>query len=202
MIIGYYGISVVLTYLGVAAAVFGMAAAIQQNITATMMCLLICGVCDMFDGTVAKRTKRTEQEKAFGVQIDSLADIVNFGVFPAVIGYALGFEWVGHLLILVVYILAALIRLAYFNVTEMEREGPRDYYEGLPVTGAALIIPIVYFFCEQLGAVFADVYRILLVVLAAAFVVRFRVPKPKLKHLLVIFLIGLVFAVLLVLTLW
>ena len=55
-----------------------------------VMLLLLCGLFDTFDGRVARSKKnRTEKEKAFGVQIDSLSDLVAFGVLPVCIGVAL-----------------------------------------------------------------------------------------------------------------
>ena len=45
--------------------------------------LLISGICDMFDGKVARKCKRNKKEKMFGIEIDSLADTVNFLLLPA-----------------------------------------------------------------------------------------------------------------------
>ena len=106
---------------------------------------MISGVCDMFDGKIASTMKRTATEKQFGIQIDSLCDLVCFGVLPAVIVC----QGCGHGQIIqalaAIYLLCALIRLAWFNVDEAERqsreEGGREIYMGLPVTSAALILP-------------------------------------------------------------
>ena len=86
MFIGFYGASVILTYIGLAFAVVGMVFAFKGFIPASIMCLILSGVCDMFDGTVARACKRTDEEKKFGIQIDSLVDTVSFGVFPVIIG--------------------------------------------------------------------------------------------------------------------
>ena len=91
----------------------------------------------MFDGMVARTKKnRTEMEKKNGIQLDSLADVVCFGAFPAVIGYCLGMEYKYNLLFCItgaLYVLCAIIRLAYFNVTEEERQkstdGKRKFYQ-------------------------------------------------------------------------
>ena len=117
--IGFYDYTVVLTYLSLLSAVGGMALAITDHPILATICLLFCGLCDMFDGKVARTKKnRTEEQKSFGIQIDSLCDIVAFGVLPAVILLKLcagcWYAWV----IAPLYVLAGLIRLAYFNVTE------------------------------------------------------------------------------------
>ena len=153
-ILGFYGYWVILTYFSVIAAAAGIYNALNGNIKIAVVCLMVSGICDMFDGSVARMADRTDQEKGFGIQIDSLADIIGFGILPAVIGYAIftGYSGSGYfgaariVTIISVYVLAALIRLAYYNVTEEElqsKDEKRKYYEGLPVTSVALIVPKV-----------------------------------------------------------
>ena len=73
----------------------------------------------MFDGKVARSKKdRTDDEKAFGIQIDSLCDVVCFGIFPAMICYLLGVRGPIGLLLIAFYCINSVIRLAYFNVME------------------------------------------------------------------------------------
>lgn len=137
--IGVYNYTVVLTYLSLLSASSGIMVSLwgKGHPFIGIFFLLLCGLFDAFDGKVA-RTKqdRTENEKKFGVQIDSLSDLVAFGVLPACIGASLIKNelflkkvapsgapiWLGKLLYgllfacLILYVLAALIRLAYFNV--------------------------------------------------------------------------------------
>lgn len=203
-IIGFYGYWVILTYLGVVSAATGIYFALNGNIKCAVVCLMISGMCDMFDGSVARLAKRTDREKGFGIQIDSLADIICFGILPAVIGYAV---FVNHtasnhsyleiiltVAVISAYVLAALIRLAYFNVTEAElqsREENRKYYEGLPVTSVALIIPVVYSICEYCGFYLSEIYPVLLVLLSLAFVLKVKIPKIKLRYMIGLCLTGL-----------
>ena len=75
-----------------------------------LVCLAISGLCDMFDGKVARTKKdRTEAEKRFGIQIDSLADIVCFGVSPAILCYRMGMRGLTGVGFLLFYVLAGLI---------------------------------------------------------------------------------------------
>lgn len=88
----------------------------------------------MFDGKIARTKKnRTEDEKQFGIQIDSLCDVVCFGVFPIVLCYELGMRRIYSMAILVLYGLAGVIRLGYFNVMETKRQQEtsenRKYYQ-------------------------------------------------------------------------
>ncbi|MDR2970505.1 MAG: CDP-alcohol phosphatidyltransferase family protein [Bacteroidales bacterium] len=204
LLIGYYGYWVKLTYLSVISAVVGMYFALGGNIGYAIICLVICGLCDMFDGPVARLSKRTAREENYGIQIDALADIISFGIFPVVIGYAVGphylsdsqisFETVLSMGIAAIYLLTALIRLAYFNVIEIElknKDVKRTYYEGLPVTFVAIIIPLVYSVCLFFDISLSSIYDVMLLLTSVAFVIRIKVPKLKGRQLFIFLLIGL-----------
>ena len=205
-ILGYYGYWVILTYLGVISAIVGIDFAISGNIKYAVICLMVSGLCDMFDGPLARLAKRTDREKFFGIQIDSLADIIAFGVFPAAIGYAVCSDymvWVFGSLgmvitfaIMSVYLLAALIRLAYFNVIETElqtKSMKRTYYEGLPVTSVALILPIIYSICLYFDIYLPPVYSISLIIISIAFLLKVKIPKLRMRYLIGFCFVGLPF---------
>lgn len=212
--IGFYNYTVILTYISLAASVTGIFICVNGacggNIPCSLwgvLCLMISGVCDMFDGKVARSMKnRTEAQKKFGIQIDSLADIVAFGVLPAAIGYSVLLEagdvarsgWAFLFFALFIFfVLAALIRLAYFNVMEEERQSKtsenRKEYEGLPVTNTALIMPFIYIFKFRIGdEYFYIVYSIVLFLVACAFIIKFRVKKVGMKTMLLFLLVGVI----------
>ena len=192
--IGYYNYTVILTYLSLTAAIFGMTFVVEGKPMWAVVCLMLSGLCDMFDGVVARTRQRTAREKKFGIELDSLADLVAFGVLPAMIGYAMGMNQIYHKIILALYVIAALIRLAYFTVTEEEREqtagGPRRYYDGMPVTAMALLFPATYCICEVLRQQSAGVYTVLLFCAALAFVARIQVRKPSFRQLCALAAVG------------
>lgn len=179
---GYYNYTVVLTYMGLLSGFTGIIFAIAARIKFSVMCLMVAGLCDMFDGTVAATKQRDEREKKFGIQIDSLSDLVCFGVLPALITYSMTDNNIWAAICGGVYTLCALIRLAYYNVCEEDRQNTeshsRMFYEGLPVTSAALIIPAVVIIekCFNLQTKVLPV--LVLLVMAVAFVSTFRVKKP------------------------
>ena len=170
--IGFYDYTVILTYLSLLSGTTGIMLCLNGvgHPYLGMFFLLFSGLCDTFDGKVARSKKnRTEQMKKFGIQIDSLSDLVAFGVLPACIGISL-LRYAIHIpglsgftcyilsnyqkpatyiltFVAVLYVLAAMIRLAYFNVMEEEDqnrdESGAKIYTGLPVTSAALIFPAV-----------------------------------------------------------
>lgn len=181
--IGFYNYTVILTYFGFLSSMLGIAAALTGRPAVAVICLLVSGIADMFDGPVARhKTDRTPEECRFGIQIDSLSDMVCFGVLPSVIGYSVGLDEWYSVIALGAYSLAALIRLAYFNVTEeicqSETAETRKSYAGMPVTTSSYTVPILYLFKRLLGTAFPYVYGALLVVSAVLFITPIRVKKP------------------------
>ena len=189
-LIGFYDYTVILTYISVISAVLGMVCAHRGSFGAAMLCLFLSGFCDAFDGTVARSKKnRTEDEKAFGIQLDSLCDVVSFGVAPAFACYCMGVNSVPGMVILCVYVVCAVIRLAFFNVQEAKRqqveEGCNKYYRGLPVTSSAIIFPVFYLLRPLLPAkLFAVLLHVLCGLIAFLFVLDFRVKKPDFSKIL------------------
>lgn len=178
--------------------------------------LLFSGLCDAFDGKVARTKKeRTREEEAYGIQIDSLSDLIAFGALPVAIGAAmlrLLFTTEAPMLhfgekllenhrliffaILLIYMLCAMIRLAYFNVAEEKRResegGVRKFYEGLPVTSAALIFPTILLLQHSTYVDITILYFITMLITAVAFISRIKIPKPGLKGILIMVAIGAV----------
>ncbi|MBR5533247.1 MAG: CDP-alcohol phosphatidyltransferase family protein [Ruminiclostridium sp.] len=188
--IGFYDYTVILTYASLLSAVSGMYYAAQGNFLYAILFLLLSGLCDAFDGAVARSKKnRTTSEKAFGIQIDSLCDAISFGVAPAVLCYFMGVDGFWGRLILFLYCLCAVIRLAFFNVLEGERqqveEGANKYYRGLPVTAISIILPLFSLLRPVLSEpVFTSLLHLLMLAVAILFVLDFTVKKPDWKRLL------------------
>ena len=188
--IGFYDYTVILTYLSLVSAVAGMGLAAEGRFTAAVLCLMASGICDAFDGIVARSKKnRTEDEKSFGIQIDSLCDAVSFGVFPAVLCYHMGVDGIWGLICLVPYVLCAVIRLAFFNVMEGKRQqsegGSNKTYRGLPVTSISMLFPPVYLLRFVLqGRLFTSLLHILMPLIAFLFILDFSVKKPDWQKIL------------------
>lgn len=188
--LGYYNRSVILTYVGLLSAVVGCRFALIGQELSAVGCLLFCGVCDLFDGPIARSTRRSEEEKVFGIQIDSLCDLVSFGVLPAMILLAINMSPV-HTAVAVLFVLAAVIRLGYFNVHEHIRQQTscedKCASRGLPVTFAAWIIPSVFVFRPCIGFKwFPTILLGVMLAVAILFVVDFQLRKPKRRYLLYI----------------
>ena len=186
--IGFYSYTVVLTYLGLASAAMGMILTFQGFAKYAFFCLAFSGLCDMFDGKVARLKKdRTEDEKRFGIQIDSLCDVVCFGAFPMILCYSIGMRGPAGISILVFYLIAGVIRLAFFNVMEEKRQDETDearkYYQGLPITSIAIILPLFCTLRPLLGHRFLSELHICILTVGLLFIINFPLRKPGWKML-------------------
>ena len=187
--IGFYDYTVILTYVSFASSMTGIFCALTGHMRLAICFLALSGLCDMFDGKIARTKKnRTEDEKSFGIQIDSLCDVVCFGVFPIIICYQLGMRHIYGMIILVLYGLAGVIRLGYFNVMEAKRqsetEEARKYYQGLPITSMAIALPILFAVSPLFPShqVFLVVLHILVAAVGILFVTNFKLRKPSAKE--------------------
>ncbi len=193
--IGFYDYTVWLTYLGFFSGICGIISAFNGHSFLAIFFLMFSGLCDMFDGKVARtKEKRSKDEKIFGAQIDSLSDLVCFGVLPAAIGYSIGMRGILFLPVLLFYPLAALIRLAYFNMLEINRnsDSPVKFYTGLPVTSSALIFPFIYIFRRFIGKYFIFIYGLALLGVGLLFISKIKIKKPRTKTMILFILLGVV----------
>lgn len=203
--IGFYDYTVILTYISLISSVLGMTRAIHGDYKFAIFCLAVSGICDAFDGRIARTKKnRTDDEKAFGVQLDSLCDVICFGIFPAIICYLLGVRGVLGVILVIFYCLCAVIRLAFFNVLEAKRQanegGATKVYRGLPVTSIAFILPLAFwlqFIIPELA--FMILLHAILLVVGFLFILDFPLRKPGLKtiislSLVLVFTVGIIFA--------
>ncbi|MCR5148655.1 MAG: CDP-alcohol phosphatidyltransferase family protein [Eubacterium sp.] len=217
MFIGFYDYTMILTYLSLVSAGTGIIVSLSGHghPFIGIFFLMFSGFCDAFDGKVARTKKdRTPTQTKYGMHLDSLSDIVAFGMLPACIGSALiktspylrdsldiydgsVRAAVIHVVlnaILVFYALCALIRLAYYNVTEEERinrqEGPRKYYDGLPVTNSALIFPTVMLLQYITRMDITLFYFFVALITAFLFISKIKVFKAGVKGTIFCVLIG------------
>lgn len=201
--IGYYDYTVILTYSGMLLACLGIFLIMGTEYWQALICLMMAGVCDMFDGTIAKTKKREEDEKRFGIQIDSLSDLVSFGVFPALFVYQISGNSYVVGFVAAAYILAALIRLAYFNVLEERRqqETPEQCsgFLGVPVTTIAILLPLLYAAYDYRLFRNTCVFSFLLILTGIGFLTPIKIKKPNILGKIVLITVGVIEAALVLL---
>ncbi|MBQ3671520.1 MAG: CDP-alcohol phosphatidyltransferase family protein [Treponema sp.] len=216
--LGVYNYTVVLTYLGMLFACAGIHFAFSnsdRSFILSLLCLMIAGVMDMFDGKVASTKKnRSSFEKQFGIQIDSMADLISYGVLPALLVYklAIGDSIYPHvhpvgvritMCICAIYLLCALVRLSFFNVDEAERQKNTDEhrheYKGLPVTSIALVLPAVFIISYFAGSRRPPIVpsTVILAFMGIAFITPFKMIKPGFAGKVLMIAIGIAELVLL-----
>ena len=178
--------SVLITYLGVIFGIISMYFAFSKMAFAdvpylrySLIFLVLSGICDMFDGKIARMCKRTKKEKEFGVQIDSLADTVNFLCLPVIIMISLGMYQMIHIIVYTIFILFGISRLAHFN-TIATLDTPVKFYSGLPVTSTAIIYPVLGLLHGSINNnTFSLIYIIATFITAFLFILNIKIPKLK-----------------------
>src|SRR6185312_9756214 len=131
-----------ITVLAICAGLSGIRLAFEGRFETAVMMVLVAAFLDGIDGRTARMLKTTTK---FGAQMDSLADIVNFGVAPALVLYAFLLDragspgWIAALL----FTIACGLRLARFNVLDEEGEQPAwqaEYFVGVPAPAGAVLV--------------------------------------------------------------
>lgn len=190
------------------------------NFNLAMIAVLLAAILDGLDGRIARALKATSQ---FGAELDSLADVINFGVVPAIILYIWDLKNLGNFgwLACLLYVIAIILRLARFNVMDLKSENifnasdvamptpltPRAYFIGVPAPMAAILV-LLPIYCSLITSGFnipliISYSEALYVIIIAGFTIStlktFSLKairfSPK-NSLMLIFLIGIIAALL------
>jgi len=146
----------------------------QERFYFAAVAILLAAVFDVFDGKVAKLSGATSK---FGMQYDSLADLVSFGMAPALLAFSWAlrpygkFGWLAAFL----FVACGAIRLARFNV--LASSGETKYFKGLPIPVAAAMIAftiLLYFQLIETGWVKDIVILVMIYILAFLMVSNIR----------------------------
>lgn len=198
--IGCFNKSVILTYIGISSAIMGIINILSCNefesvdrVSISMLLMIISGVCDLFDGVVARKCDRNEIQKQFGVQIDSLSDTICFGVFPIIIFIKLVGNSAISLLASLFYIIAVITRLAWFNIHHENKS-----FIGVPVTYIALVYPVLYKILAMLSlnGIYVCVSYIIILIMGLLYILNIKVSKPNKTAYVLLSLVAIVFIVL------
>lgn len=132
---GIYLLPNLFTIAGLFAGFYAIVSAMEGYFSNAAISIFIAMIMDFFDGRVARLTNT---QSAFGAELDSLSDMVSFGVAPALVVYSWSLESLGKLGWLAAFIFAAAgaLRLARFNTQAMDKR----YFQGLPIPAAAGIL--------------------------------------------------------------
>jgi CDP-diacylglycerol--serine O-phosphatidyltransferase len=150
-------------------------------------------VCDVLDGYVARLNRR--RQSVLGADLDSLADIISFGVAPAMLGFTLGLRGGWDMLVLTFFVICGVSRLARFNVTAEdladEDTGKVKYFEGTPIPTSIVIVAVlgmavmlgridehIWMGVRKIGPALLHPLTLLYGVSGSAMISTIRIPKP------------------------
>ncbi len=178
--IGVYNLPLAVTVAGLFAAVAACIFSFNRMLPGAVICFILSGLCDLFDGVVARKTKLSETEKRFGLYIDSSVDAVSFGMVPVIILLHSGFNQPADHILFCFYSFSATMRLAYFNLLQHNSgNGTMRYYTGLPVTYSALFLPTVLSICTLTDKATAQLLvRLTIFLLGFFYILKVRIRKP------------------------
>lgn len=176
MFIGKWNPSVILTYIGVGFSIIGIYLSLSERMEYAISCLMIAGICDLFDGKIARSIKRNKEEERFGIELDSLVDVVSFLVFPIIL--LLKITDVFSLGISIFFAICGISRLAFFNI--LHKKERLAYFRGLPVTYIALILPIIYLLHNMVEKeIFIRIFQITFIGMGFLYILDIKIPKPR-----------------------
>ncbi len=196
MFIGVYNLANFVTLLGLACSVVACFVAGEGTDSAIKLavCLfLISGLCDMFDGRIARGAgARTRKEKVFGIQIDTVCDMVSFGVTPAVICYFCGFKSWYDVAVYILYASCAAIRLAYFNTQAIEETPDLNMkgFTGVPVPFSCLVMPLLLILKTLIPTLWVLnlVFDVIMFAVGIAFILNVKIKKLNIAQSVVLVL--------------
>lgn len=178
--VGTYNAPAAVTFAGLALALSAVLLSWHGQHALAVVALVWAGICDLLDGWVARRRPRSAVEQSFGLQIDSLVDMAAFGMTPWLVLLHGGRDGPWDMAAYLAYAAAAAMRLAHFNRSRLDGELPASHTQGLPVTYAALVFPLVLLAEGWLAEnVLAVLLRATVAGLAVLFVLPVPLPKPR-----------------------
>ena len=134
------------TLVGVCIGLTSIKFAFDERFGLAIICIIVAGLIDGLDGRIARLIKGTSQ---VGKELDSLTDVISFGVAPAFIMYFWQLNTLGRVgwLICLIYVICVALRLARFNVnSETQSSWKNNFFEGVPspAGGILVLLPLIY----------------------------------------------------------
>ncbi len=200
----------ILTLIGVCIGLTSIKFAFDGKFELSILAVIVAGIIDGLDGRIARLIKGTSK---VGKELDSLTDVISFGVAPAFIMYFWSMSEIGRLgwLISIIYVVCVALRLARFNVNSEAEPSWRDnFFEGIPspAGGILVLMPLIYSFSEI--QFFKPNYQVIVPILFifVSILLISKIPTYSLKKIVVprsatiflLFVIVLYFGLLLIYT--
>ena len=177
----------ILTLVGVCIGLSSIKFAFDGKFELSIIAVIVAGIIDGLDGRIARLIKGTSK---VGKELDSLTDVISFGVAPAFIMYFWSLSEIGRLgwLISLIYVICVALRLARFNVnSEGESSWKDNFFEGIPspAGGILVLMPLIYSFSEI--QFFSPNYQVIVPILfiTISILLISKIPTYSLKKIVV-----------------
>ena len=177
----------IVTFLGLIFAVIGIVYCFTCNTTGAIICATVACICDGLDGSIAKKLRKNN-DYGFGIELDSLVDIISSGILPISICISMGFNNLIDIIIYCVFMLSGVVRLAYYNIHSYNSE----IFIGIPITVSNIVIVLLYFLFKN-----EIIFMVSLFILAILFILPLKIKKINLKLRIIISIIGLTLVIIL-----
>ncbi len=182
MIIGYYNAANFITLAGLCSSLISCYLALTGSYKTAGLMFLLAGLCDMFDGRVARATDKGDMKRrTFGVQIDTVCDMVSFGVAPGIFAFAVGFRDVFDVVIYILFACFGAIRLAYFN-TQALTETPdlkMTSFTGMPIPTICFFLPVLALLMTFVAPeIMHWTFKAVYLLVGISFVINVKIKKP------------------------
>lgn len=171
----------IVTFMGVMFAVLGIYLCYLKLILWAVIMLGLSGICDAIDGPIARKINKGNS--SYGVELDSLCDIISFAILPINICMTMGYTKLIDLVIYILFAICGVSRLAYYN-TNCSDEG---YVIGIPITCSAMIMPLIYLAIKN-----EIIFMAALVILSVGEISNIKINKLKLKGKVLLSIIGII----------
>jgi len=147
-----------ITLIGVCIGLTSIKFAIDGKFAIAIVAILFAGLMDALDGRIARLIKGTSK---MGKELDSLGDVISFGVAPAMIMYFWNLQYLNKLgwFVCLIYVVCVALRLARFNINSEEEPSWKDnFFEGMPSPAGGIIVlmPLILSF-SSLGELFLEI---------------------------------------------
>lgn len=194
-IIGFYRPCDLLTMTGIIFAISGIFLAINGYVLNAVFCLILSGICDAFDGKLASMHKSTKLQKSYGIELDSLSDIVSFGILPIVIASCTHQCSTLTYIVFIFYGVCGLIRLAYYNALAINKPEENDHFVGVPITAVAIFFPIIWLASHYVEWIQFN-FTLFFLMFGMLFIIPIKIKKLDIKGKALLSVIGIIFIIL------
>lgn len=178
--LGVYSWTVLLSYLALVFGVFGSFMALKLQVISAMMCLILAFFVELLDRKVNSSKNWSSDEKRYGTHVDSLSDLVGFGILPCLIGWAMGLDSVVHILFYVFYIGSVVVRLAYLAASSKTDIAEGDKYcQGLPIKTIVFLLFVLFILKDILGEAYELIMTCVYPLVGIFYITNIRIRKPK-----------------------